>query len=343
MEWLTDTWALGPAIAGFAVATAVVGATGVRLARVVDHLADRTGLGEALAGALLLGAATSLSGLIVSVVGAAEGNASLAVSNSLGGIAAQTAFLAVADLAYRRGNLEHAAASMSNVFNSLLMIILLGIVLIGVSGPEATVLGVHPVTPLLVAAYVYGVRISREAGEAQMWQPVRTEETVVDEPRPEAHGESTGRMWVSFFVLGAVLSAAGWAVGRSGLSIIAATGLSATLVGTFFTAVSTSLPELVTSVAAVRAGAPTLAIGGIVGGNTFDVLFIAVSDGVYREGSIYSAVAETDVFVIGWTLVLVSIAGAGLVRRERERGIGFEGVAILVVYLAGLLTLSLLL
>jgi cation:H+ antiporter len=64
---------------------------------------------------VLVGAVTSLPGLVTSVVGAADGDASFAVSNSLGGIAAQTSFLALADLTYRRANLEHAAASLPNL------------------------------------------------------------------------------------------------------------------------------------------------------------------------------------------------------------------------------------
>jgi|GEM_PF-4997350 cation:H+ antiporter len=44
----------------FAGCTLVIGIVGTRLARLVDELADRTGLGEAIAGAVLLGMATSL-------------------------------------------------------------------------------------------------------------------------------------------------------------------------------------------------------------------------------------------------------------------------------------------
>lgn len=263
------------------------------------------------------------------------------MSNSVGGIAAQTAFLALADIAYRRSNLEHAAASLSNVFTSLLMVVLLAIVLGGVASPDVTVLAIHPATPLLIAAYLYGIWLSREVGRGPMWEPARTAETVIDEPDEQAHEESTARMWASFALLAAAISLAGWAVGRSGLSLIAATGLSGTIVGTFFTSISTSLPELITAVAAVRAGALTLAVGGIVGGNTFDILFVAVSDGAYREGSIYEAIGQPDLFVVAWTILLVAIAGAGLIRRQRE-GIGFEGVAILAIYLLGLAVLALL-
>ncbi|MGR3586693.1 MAG: sodium:calcium antiporter, partial [Pseudooceanicola nanhaiensis] len=82
----------------FAGAGVVICGCGIMMTGIADKIADRTGLGEAIVGAVILGAATSLSGTVVSVTAALDGRASLAFSNSIGGIAAQTAFLALADL-----------------------------------------------------------------------------------------------------------------------------------------------------------------------------------------------------------------------------------------------------
>jgi cation:H+ antiporter len=323
------------AAATLAVAVAFIGVAGTRLARVVDRLADRSGIGEAVAGAVLLGGSTSLAGLIVSVVAAAEGHASLAVSNSIGGIAAQTALIVIADMFYRRENLEHAAASLGNVFNSLLLLMLLAIVVLGATAPDVTVLGVSPVTVLLVGTYWYGTVLVARVQKDPMWEPRVTSETRPDTPDPEAVDGSLRVMAGQFAILAFVVLVAGYLVARSGTALMAQTGLSGTVVGAFVTSVATSLPELVTSVAAVRAGAVTLAVGGIVGGNAFDLLFVAAADVTYREGSVYSELAQADLFVVGWAMLLVGILAAGLVRRQR-RGIGFEGVSVLLVYLVGL-------
>lgn len=339
MDVLTTTWSLWPAVGAFALAAAAVGVFGSGLAHVVDRLADRTGLGEAIAGAVLLAGANSIAGMVVSVVAAASDQASLAVSNSVGGIAAQTAFIVVVDLAYRRANLEHAAASITNVFNSLLMVVLLAVVVLGAAAPPVTVLGVHPATPLLVFVYGYGLWMSRQVTEDPMWRAEQTAETRIDEPEESPSGETLGGLWVRFGLLAATVTVAGWVVARAGISITEVTGLSGTFVGTFLTSVATSLPELITALAAVRAGALTLAVGGIVGGNTFDMLFVAVADGVYQQGSLYEQIVETDLFVLGWTMLLIGIVGAGLVRRQRGR-IGFEGVAILLLYVGGLATIT---
>lgn len=77
---------------------------------------------------------------------------------------------------------------------------------------------------------------------------------------------------------------------------------SSTLLGSLFTAIFTSLPELVISIAAVRQGALTLAIGDIIGGNSFDILFVAFSDMAYGAGSIDHALTPSQTFVIALTI-----------------------------------------
>ena len=319
------------------VAALVLLTAGVRLVRLADELADRTGLGEALFGAVMLGAVTSLPGLVTTVVGAASGEAGFAVSNGIGGIAAQTAFLAVADLTYRRANLEHAAASVPNLTQTMVLVALIGVVLAATSGPDITLLGVHPATVLLVAMYLYGLRLTHNAEQRPMWRPRSTDATVVD--APQVPTEKTLRsLWAGFLLLGAVVGGTGWAVGTAGLSIAEDTGLSGSLVGAAFTSIVTSLPELVTAIAAVRIGALTLAVGDIVGGNTFDVLFIAAADVAFRGGSIYHAVDPQAVFLLALTIVLTGTLAGGMLQRDR-RHIGFEGIAIFGFYVVGMVAL----
>lgn len=335
MPW---TPPLTTAIVLLAVAAAVLGAGGTRFTRVVDRLADRSGMGEALAGAVLIGAVTSLPGLITSVVGAAEGDASFAVSNSLGGIAAQTAFLVIADLTYRRANLEHAAASLANLLQALLLITLVGVVLLAVAAPDVALLGIHPATLVLPAVYLYGLRLTRAIGKDPLWAATQTTETKQDVPEEDDGRYSLPRLWGEFAVLALVVAGTGYAVAVAGLTVVAETGLSSSFVGAAMTAVVTSLPELVTVLVAVRIGALTLAVGNIIGGNCFDVLFVAAADVAYRDGSVYHAIDASTKVVLAAVVLLTAVLAAGLVRRERG-GIGFEGPLILALY-AGTLLLT---
>ena len=323
----------------FFASAAVIAVIGSRMTWFADRLADVTGLGEAVFGAALLGASTSLPGSIASVTVAWQGHADLAVSNAVGGIAVQTAFLVVADMAFRGTNLEHAAASVPNLINGALLCGLLALVLIAATGPDMTLFRVHPVSVLLLAFYAFGLRLASKTRDKPAWEPVQTSDTVVDDIEDDdANRPSTLRLWLFFGISVAITGVAGWLVGVSGIALVRYTGLSESLVGSVFTAVVTSLPELVTSVAAVRQGALTLAVGGIIGGNTFDVLFVAFSDFAYRDGSVYHAVSHQPLFIVSLTILLTAILLLGLIRRERRGmgNIGFESVAVLVFYFLGL-------
>lgn len=323
-------------LAIFSVAAALIATAGIALTRRADILADRTGLGEALTGAIFLGVTTSLSGTVTSVTAAAAGNVALSVGNAIGGIAAQTAFLAIADLFYRRANLEHAAASATNLSQASVLVVLLAIPLIAASSPEIALVGVHPASVLLVLVYLAAVRMSAGIRLRPMWFPRRTQETRKDKPE---HGGaptfSNAALAFQFGILAAIVAIAGWAVAETAAQISAHTGLSQSVVGALFAAITTSLPELITTVSAIRRGALQLAVGGIIGGNTFDVLFLALSDAAYREGSIYHAFGEREVFLLALAMLMTGVLLVGLLRREPHgpAGIGTESVLLLAIYL----------
>jgi cation:H+ antiporter len=334
-----SSWSLAQALIVFGVCAGVIAIAGTRITRVVDQLADRTGIGEAAAGAVLLGAATSVGGSVLSVTAAWNNHPELAVSNALGGIAVQTFFLAVADMVYRRANLEHAAASVPNLMQNGLLICLLSIIMLAPLTPPITIWGIHPMTPVLFGFYLYGINLVRKSQESPMWRPFQTRETREDVPDNTATMPNLIRLWVEFLLLMAILGFAGWTLEPSATTIARETGLGQTVVGVLLTAISTSIPELVTSVAAVRRGALTLAVGGIIGGNAFDTLFTAASDIAYRQGSIYHAMSEDARFWVALTLLMSGILIMGLIRRERHGigHIGAESLAVLVLYITGVL------
>ncbi len=334
---------LGPNLAVFAVIALVIAVVGTRLTEVADNLADRTGLGEAVIGAVLLGAATSLPGIVVSVTAGWRGEAELAMSNALGGIAVQTLFLAVADVVYRRANLEHAAASTANLAQSALLIILLAILLVAPYSPALTIAGIHPATIVLFAGYAFGLRVANDAEQLRMWTPRNTEEPREDEPDSQALNQPVAPLWTRFIGLAAVLGVTGYILTNIASRLGHQTGMGETAVGIVLTSVVTSLPELVTSIAAVRRGALQLAVGGIIGGNAFDCLFAGAADVAYRDGSIYHAVSDPTLLWVALSVLMTGVLLLGLIRREKRGlgNVGFESASIAALYVLGV-TLSLL-
>jgi cation:H+ antiporter len=337
-----ESWPLGVSVLLFVTAAAIIAVCGVMVTKRAEQLALDTGLGQAIMGALFLGAMTSMPGLITSLTAAFDGHPQLSVSNAIGGIAVQTTFLALADMLHRKSNLEHAAASESNLVQANVLVVLLAIPLLAGSMPGFTLLGVHPISILLLCAYVFGLRLISGAHNAPMWRPRVTHKTQTEEDQehPPERGRLLG-LWMVFLLLAAAVAVAGWVVAKTGLSIAMQTGQSEGLIGTLLTATVTSMPEAVIAFIAVRRGALTLAVGDIIGGNSFDVLFLSFSDMMYRGGSIYHAVTSTQTFWLVLSLLMAAVLLLGLLRRE-EHGIGnigFESALVLALYLSGVVLL----
>ena len=338
---MIDTSALSlPLLGGlFTLAALVVMFCGVKLTHKADEFASQSGIGGAITGIVLLGALTSLSGSITSVVAATRGHPELPLSNAIGGIAAQTFFLVIADLVYRRANLEHAAASVSNMISGSVLIILLAMLLMAITLPSATLFHIHPVTPALFLVYLVGLKFCAQARDEPGWAPYGTTDPDTEKTdETQDPSASTTRLLMSVIGLGVICGGAGWVIADTGLAIAAKTGVREGIVGTLMTSIVTSLPELVTTIAAVRRGALTLAVGGILGGNTFDVLFAAFADVGYTDGSIYHAAAADQVFMIHISMAMTAMLLMGLLRRERSgpANIGFESLALLVLYIGGI-------
>ena len=329
---MTGTWTLLPSVVGLAAAVVVLAFAGSRLARTADQLAERTGLGQAMAGAVFLGAVTSLSGILTTVAGAAGNDAGFALANPIGGVAIQTVWIAIADLVYRRANLEHAGASLENILQALLLVAMLSLPIMAVATPQLAWGWVHPLSLLIPPLYAYGLMLLRGMRDAPMWSPRITRETTEEEVASPS-SRTTRQLWVSLATLAGIVSVVGWVIGKSGLGVVAATGWPSAVTGFTLTTAVTSLPELFTLIAAVRMGSVMLGIGGIVGGNVFDTLMITIADVVYTPGTIYAAAGPSALVLLGGTVLITTILALGLLVRDR-RGIGFEGIAIPAVYLA---------
>ncbi len=334
---------LGISLFLFLLAAVLIAFFGIRMTSTARDLAAATGMGEALMGAVFIGATTSLSGIIASSTAAWHGEAGLAVSNSLGGIAAQTMFLVIGDLVYRKANLEFAAASVENMMMSVQLMLLLCILLVAFTLPGISFFAVHPASFLLLAAYLFTLRLLVDTHEKPMWLPRMVSGTVREQSHghPARQGRSKSALFVDFAVCAAAVAFSGWMIASAGMVVAERTGFSDGIVGGIFIAVITSLPELVIAITAIRMGALTLAVGDIVGGNAFDTLFIAVSDVFYRQGPIYAGIDPAEKVWLGSAMLMNAVLLMGLMYRQRKgfANIGMESVVILLVYVGTVLYL----
>lgn len=323
----------------FAVAAAVIWWAGARLSGYASLIADRTGWGQAIVGILLLGAATSLPEIATTVTASLAGNAPMAVNNLLGGVAFQIVVLAIADIATGRGALTALVPSPRMMLYAAMSIILLVVVVFGavVGDVKAPFLPVGVFPLLVAAAYLVGLRAMRDDCSTRAWQPARELQGDVAEDEGE-HRVSNLRLVLLTVAMAAAILVAGYAVTRSAEAMAELSGTSTALLGMTLLAAATSLPELSTTIAAVRMGKTELAIGDVLGGNMFDVTLILLVDIVYARGLALQAVDRSSLAMALMAVLLTAIVLFGLIER-RDRTIlrmGLDSAAVLLVYALGI-------
>jgi len=125
---------------------------------------------------------------------------------------------------------------------------------------------------------------------------------------------------------------------KIGEGIAESTGLGQTFVGNIFIAVSTSLPEVVVSVSAVKMDAVDLAIGNLFGSNIFNIFILTLDDLLFIKGPILSFVQMNHAVPALSAIIMTAISIIGLTyRTERKRlFLAWDSIGILLVYIINL-------
>jgi cation:H+ antiporter len=95
-------------------------------------------------------------------------------------------------------------------------------------------------------------------------------------------------------------------------------GLGGTFVGTTLVAMSTSLPELVASLAALRMGAADLALGNILGSNVFNMALLLPLDLAY-PGELFADVSMTHALTALSAIVVTAVVVMGQLYQVERR------------------------
>jgi len=309
-------------------AGAAVFVAAVVLTTAADAIAERTGIGRAWAGAVLLAGATSLPELATDVAAVRIGAPDLAVGDLFGSSMANMLILAMLDLAgptrplLRAVAFEHVLAAALGITSNAIAAALL------IAAPALTVLGVSPGAVLLAALYVFGARAIHRA----------TRRPAADECA--ARGSLAGP--IARFVAGAaIVLVAAPLFARSAEAIAVATGLGNTFVGTTLVGLATSLPELVSCLAALRMGAPDLAVGNLFGSNAFNMAIFLALDLAEPGVSIFATASSTHALTALFAIAMMALGIAAIAYRaeRRFRMIEPDAWAMSFLYAAGLAVL----
>ena len=140
---------------------------------------------------------------------------------------------------------------------------------------------------------------------------------------------------VFFAVLGIGLIVAGGQLTVINATNIAITiGITERVIGLTIIALGTSLPELVTSLVAIKKGADGIAVGNVVGSNIFNIMLVLGLSGTIKPLTIDGNLAiDIAVLILGSLAVLpLAVSGKKLVR--------FEGLFMVLIYAAYMVFLA---
>jgi cation:H+ antiporter len=196
--------------------------------------------------------------------------------------------------------------------------------------PAFGLLGVGVGVWVIVGVYALGFRLLKGHGATAADDPDGAEAAL-----PATL--SVASAWARYVAAAALVIAAAFSLSKSADTIAQATGLGGTFIGTTLVAFTTSMPEVVTTIAAVRLGAVDLAVGNVLGSNIFNMTILLVSDIFYRGGYILSVGSATHAITALVGLILSGLVVLMLVAPTTRRfgRVSLEAVIILGVYLVG--------
>ena len=320
--------------AQFVVCTALLVVAAGMLSRYGDVLAEKTGLGRTWMGAVVLAGATSLPELVSGTSAVAWLDApNLAVGAIFGSCLFNLALIAIMDLAYQPG-LILVNVQEGHILSAGLGILLTGVasasILLGPTFNRPAISGVGVTSLIIIVLYLAAMRLifffeKRRQVEFQAERAEKLEYAHIPAARAYL---MFGLGVLGVLVLGVWLSSIADQIAET-------TGLASSFVGNLFLATSTSLPEVVVSLAAVRLGALDLAVGNVLGSNLFNIAIIVGYDVAYRSGSLWANLQPVHAFAGLMVVAMSSVVIVSLIYRTSPKTpyrFNWDGVALLVMY-----------
>ena len=302
------------------------------LAKSADIIAFKSGLGQSLIGVLLLATATSLPELGTGVSSVTFLDApDLAAGDAFGSNLFNLLIIGLLDIFWWRGPI------LTVVSTTTVLVGVLGIGLIAIAASAIVIHSMTTTTSTWPISPVSMVLIIAFAGAVFMIYRFEQAQDDVDIEANSEYSEASGTAATMMFLVsaGVILGAAIW-LAQTGDRIAEEMGWEASFVGTQFLALSTSLPELATAVAAIRLNAPSLAISNLLGSNLFNMGFVLfVDDVAFTQGALWSNISGIHLLTSTVAIIMTAVVTVALIFRVRTRPSRFwtfEAVTLIGLY-----------
>ena len=273
--------------------------------------AEITGIPKFVVGATIVSFATTLPELLVSVRAAMNGSAQLAIGNAVGSVTANTTLIMGVSLVAMAGVVSRKEFSLKG---GLLLAAIVGLTVLSLSGAL-------PVWSAYILWAIFLVFMVSNLIEGK--KSASTE-------KAGAYDKKEIPSKILFFVLGtaSIVFGAEFLV-SSGKTIASGIGISEAIIGFTVIALGTSLPELVTTLTAIRKKENSLSVGNIVGANIIDTTLIlplcAVINGQPLPVEKINLVFDFPVCIAACSVAVIPTVIQGRFKK-------WQGYALLTIY-----------
>jgi cation:H+ antiporter len=316
----------------FIISAAILVFAAMKLAEYGDVIAIRTRLGGMFIGTLLLAGATSLPEFLTSINSIQQGVVDLAAGNFFGSNMFNMLMLAAIDMAYWRRRILRKVA-MNHAVNGSMACMMITLTVFFIMANIPVKIGwVGLDSLIIIAAYFIAIHLIRKQNNIEDGEP-----TEIDEKSTP----SLLKGLIGFAVATLVLILVSPLLVKSSKSIAEMTGLGTGFFGTAVVAIITSLPELITTISAVRIGAYDMAVGNLFGSNMFNMFALGITDIFDTQGRFLASIDSTFILagLVGLLLTMMGLIG-NIARLERKfLFVEFDALLIVTGYILGLLLL----
>ena len=273
--------------------------------------AEATGIPKFVVGATVVSFATTLPELLVSVRAAMNGSAQLAIGNAVGSVTANTTLIMGVSLVAMAGAVNRKSFSLKG---GLLLAASIGLTLLSLSLE----------LPTWSAYILWAIFLIFMISNLVEGKKAAANDEVDSYEKKEIPSK------LLFFILGTagIVLGAEFLVG-SGQTIAKGFGISEAIIGFTVIALGTSLPELVTTLTAIRKKESGLSVGNIVGANIIDLTLIlpvcAILDGKALPVEQMNINFDFPVCILACAVAVVPTIIMGKFKK-------WQGIALLAIY-----------
>lgn len=278
---------------------------------------------------------TSLPELMVGISSSAiVQSADLAAGDILGSCLFNLGILAVMDAFLPKDKPLLASASQSHVLAAALGLILIALVGVGLFLPtDFNIGGIGVISMLFMIMYFGAMRL--------IYQYTRREQADEIQDEIKEHQFTLRQVIIRYIGFASVIIGAALFLPHFAEQIALMTGLGQSFVGTIFIAISTSLPEIAVSLAAIRMGSIDLSVGNLLGSNIFNIFILFVDDIFYTKGNFMSDISDSNIITVFGIVIMSAIVIIGLTYKSKLKQLilAWDAVAIFLVYIATIILL----